>query len=85
MGSRLRVISLPMPVVAAAATAVELGARAAGRRPPLSRALLRWRLNDHHFSIARARSELGYAPRYRLPDALREIDLGQFNQLAYGS
>jgi nucleoside-diphosphate-sugar epimerase len=37
-----------------------------------------WYMNDHSFSIARARSELGYQPRYRLPDALREIDLQQF-------
>jgi nucleoside-diphosphate-sugar epimerase len=82
MGRTLRVVSVPMPAVVALATAVEFGARAAGRRPPLSRALLRWRLNDHHFSIARARRELGYAPRYRLRDGLREIDLKQF--LAYG-
>jgi 2-alkyl-3-oxoalkanoate reductase len=82
MGRNLRVVNLPMPIVSAVATAVEIGSRAAGRRPPLSRALLRWRLNDHHFSIARARKELGYEPKYRLPDALREINLTEF--LAYG-
>ncbi|HEY3061228.1 MAG TPA: NAD-dependent epimerase/dehydratase family protein [Chloroflexota bacterium] len=82
LGRPLRIVSVPMPAVTALAAAVEIGARAAGRRPPLSRALLRWRLNDHHFSIARARRDLGYTPRYRLPEALREIDLKQF--LAYG-
>jgi 2-alkyl-3-oxoalkanoate reductase len=82
LGHELRIVSVPMPVVAALATAIEFGARATRRRPPLSRALLRWRLNDHHFSITRARRELGYAPRYRLADALREIDLKSF--LAYG-
>jgi nucleoside-diphosphate-sugar epimerase len=82
LGHDLRILNVPMPAVAALATAVEYGAKAVGRRPPISRALLRWRLNDHHFSIARARRELGYAPRYRLADALREIDLKPF--LAYG-
>ena len=50
----------------------------AGKRPPLSRAQLRWYLNDHHFSIARARRDLGYQPHFKLPHALREIDLQQF-------
>jgi nucleoside-diphosphate-sugar epimerase len=78
MGRTLRIVDVPLPAVAALATAVEFGSRAARRQPPLSRALLRWRLNDHHFSIGRARHVLGYAPRYRLTDALSEIDLKQF-------
>lgn len=83
MGRPLRILNVPMPAVSAMVALVEYGSKVAGRRPPISRALLKWRLNDHHFSITRARRELGYSPRYRLPDALREIDLKQF--LAYGS
>jgi len=82
MDRPLRILNVPMPAVSALATAVEVGSRAMGRRPPLSRALLAWRLNDHHFSIARAQRELGYTPRYPLREALREIDLKQF--LAHG-
>jgi nucleoside-diphosphate-sugar epimerase len=74
----IRFVSLPGPAVFALASAIECGARVVGRRPPLSRAQLRWYLNDHHFSIAKACSELGYAPRFRLPDALNRIDLHKF-------
>jgi nucleoside-diphosphate-sugar epimerase len=71
-------VPLPGAVVFALAGAIEGGARVAGRRPPLSRAQLRWYVNDHHFSISKARRELGYAPRFRLADALQRIDLRQF-------
>lgn len=74
----IRFVPLPAPAVFGLATAVEIGSRLVGARPPVSRAQLRWYLNDHHFSIARARSDLGYAPGYRLPDALQKIDLQQF-------
>ena len=74
----IRFVSLPGPAVFALASVVEGGARVAGRRPPLSRAQLRWYLNDHHFSISKARRELGYTPRFRLPDGLAHIDLHQF-------
>jgi 3beta-hydroxy-delta5-steroid dehydrogenase/steroid delta-isomerase len=75
---RVRFVPLPAPVMLGAAAGVELGARALRRKPPVSRAQVRWLLNDHHFSIAKARRELGYEPRYRLPRALQEIDLRQF-------
>jgi nucleoside-diphosphate-sugar epimerase len=75
MGRQVRITPLPVPVVMALATCVELGARSARRRALLSRAQMRWYLNDHHFSIAKAKRELGYQPRYRLRDALHEIDL----------
>ncbi|MBV9328419.1 MAG: NAD-dependent epimerase/dehydratase family protein [Chloroflexi bacterium] len=78
----IRFVPLPGPAVFVLASAIEVGARVAGRRPPLSRAQLRWYLNDHHFSIAKARRQLGYAPRFRLPDALMRMDLQQF--AAYG-
>jgi nucleoside-diphosphate-sugar epimerase len=78
MGRSIRLVSLPKAPVAAAAAAVEWCARAVGRRPFLSRAQLGWYMNDHHFSIAKARGELGYQPRYRLSEALKEVDLRQF-------
>jgi 2-alkyl-3-oxoalkanoate reductase len=78
LGQPIRFLTLPGPAVFGLATAVELCARLLRVRPPISRAQLRWYLNDHHFSIGRARSELGYVPRYRLPDALQKIDLQQF-------
>jgi nucleoside-diphosphate-sugar epimerase len=78
MGRRIHFVPLPPPVVYGLAATIEVGAKAAKRRPPLSRTQLRWYLNDHHFSIARARRELGYQPRYRLPAALQEIDLQEF-------
>jgi nucleoside-diphosphate-sugar epimerase len=81
LGVPMRLIGLPAPLLTAAAAPLELGARLVGRRAPFTRAQLRWVLNDHHLSIARARKELGYRPRYRLREALRDIDLEQF--LAY--
>lgn len=78
LGRPLKVRAVPRPLLVAAATTAELAARAARRRPTLSRAHVRWYLNDHHFSIAKARRELGYEPRYPLADALREVDLEQF-------
>ena len=78
LGRRLRVLPLPTGLLYGAATAVEAAGRWSRRSAPLSRAQLRWYLNDHNFSISRARDELGYRPRYRLADGLAEIDLRQF-------
>jgi 2-alkyl-3-oxoalkanoate reductase len=78
LGRSIRFVRLPGAPVFGLASAIELGARVAGQRPPLSRAKLRWYLNDHHFSIAKARRELGYAPSFKLPQALQQIDLRQF-------
>jgi len=78
LGQEIRFVGLPAPAVIGAAAALELGARVLRRTPPITRDQLRWYLNDHHFSIAKARSELGYEPRYPLARALAEIDLQQF-------
>ena len=78
LGRPIQFVPLPGPAVFGLATVVELGSQLVGARPPISRARLRWYLNDHHFSIDKARRELGYQPRYRLPEALRKIDLQQF-------
>jgi nucleoside-diphosphate-sugar epimerase len=78
LGRKTNIVPLPASVVYGAAAGVELVSRALGKVPPTSRAQVRWYLNDHHFSIARAQRELGYSPRYRLPEALARIDLAQF-------
>jgi nucleoside-diphosphate-sugar epimerase len=78
LGCTVHFVELPARVLSTAVAAIELGSRLAGRTPPLSRAQLRWYRNDHHFSITKARRELGYQPRYRLPEALQEIDPKQF-------
>jgi len=78
LGNEVRFVRLPAPAVVAAAGVVEAGARAMGRKPPISRAQLRWYLNDHSFSIDKAQRELGYEPAFRFPDALREIELDRF-------
>jgi nucleoside-diphosphate-sugar epimerase len=79
LGRRIHIVPLPPPAVYGLAGMLELGARAAGKRAPLTRTQLRWYSNDHHFSITRARRDLGYQPRYRLPAALSEIDLQEFS------
>ncbi|HET6317236.1 MAG TPA: NAD-dependent epimerase/dehydratase family protein, partial [Chloroflexota bacterium] len=58
LGRPIQFVPLPAPAVFGLATAVEVGARLAGKRAPISRAQLRWYLNDHHFSITKARREL---------------------------
>jgi nucleoside-diphosphate-sugar epimerase len=78
LGTTPRFLPMPPSVLVGAATGAELVARALGRRPGLSRARVRWLMNDHHFSIAKARDELGYQPRYPLRDGLAEVDLRQF-------
>src|SRR6266542_1585875 len=79
LGTTPRFLPMPPSVVVGAATGAELVARALGRNPGFSRARVRWLMNDHHFSIAKARDELGYEPRYRLRDGLAEVDLRQFD------
>jgi nucleoside-diphosphate-sugar epimerase len=74
----IRFVPVPGAAVFTLATVLEYGFRLSRRRPPLSRAQLRWYLNDHHFSIGKARRQLGYAPRYTLSAALQTIDLQQF-------
>ena len=67
---------VPAGVAKAAAVVLESAARAAGakRPPPLNRSRLRFLYYNQHFSIEKARRELGYDPRisYRegLPRAL---------------
>jgi nucleoside-diphosphate-sugar epimerase len=78
LGTTPRFLPMPPSVLVGAATGAELVARALGRRPGFSRARVRWLMNDHHFSIAKARHELGYQPRYPLRDGLAEVDLRQF-------
>lgn len=78
LGRPIQIVPLPPPAVFGLAAAIEVGSKLVGKRPPISRAQLRWYTNDHHFSIAKAKRELGYSPRFRLPQALQTIDLRQF-------
>jgi nucleoside-diphosphate-sugar epimerase len=78
MGSRPRFVPLPLGLVRRLAGTAEAVAGVLGRRPPITREQLKWYLNDHHFSIARAREELGYEPRYTFRRALAEIDLDRY-------
>jgi nucleoside-diphosphate-sugar epimerase len=82
LGREVTIVPLPSSAVYGVAAGVELVSRLLGRTAPISRAQVRWYLNDHHFSIARARRELGYRPRYPLPEALQRIDMTQFDAAA---
>jgi dihydroflavonol-4-reductase len=63
-GTRHKVRLLPAPVARAAAAAAELGFRAAGRHPPVCRAMVRTMLHGHRYDGSRATRELGlqYTP-----------------------
>jgi dihydroflavonol-4-reductase len=63
-GARREPFMLPRRVISAAAGAVELGARVAGRKPPFCRAMARTILHGHRYDGSRACRELGlrYTP-----------------------
>ncbi len=63
-GVRRRVVWLPAPAAMAAAVLIEAAARAARRRPPICREMMRTLLNGHTYDGSRAERELGlrYTP-----------------------
>jgi dihydroflavonol-4-reductase len=63
-GTRHKVRLLPPPVARAAAAVAELGFRAAGKHPPVCRAMVRTMLHGHRYDGSRATRELGleYTP-----------------------
>jgi dihydroflavonol-4-reductase len=63
-GLKRRVIWLPGQVAMAGAVIIEGGARAAGRKPPICREMIRTILNGHTYDGSRAERELGlhYTP-----------------------
>jgi dihydroflavonol-4-reductase len=63
-GVRRRVVWLPATAAMAAAAVIESGARAARRRPPICREMMRTLLNGHSYDGSRAQRELGlrYTP-----------------------
>jgi dihydroflavonol-4-reductase len=63
-GIRHKVRLLPAPLARAAAAAAELGFRAAGKHPPVCRAMVRTMLHGHRYDGSRATRELGlrYTP-----------------------
>jgi nucleoside-diphosphate-sugar epimerase len=64
--------SLPTLAMTAAASAVELGFRAVGREPPLSRRTLEFFAGNTSFRTDRSRDRLGWAPRYDRVSGLAE-------------
>ena len=82
IGRSVRILPLPAAAVYGAAAGAELVSKVLRRTPPVTRTQVRWYLSDHHFSIARARRELGYRPQFRLPEALKRIDMAQFGDVA---
>lgn len=72
VGRDLRVRMLPVGVAAAAATAVEAGARLLGRTPPVCREMVRTLAHGHAYDGSRAARELGLT--YTAPgDTLRRM------------
>jgi dihydroflavonol-4-reductase len=63
-GVHHKVRLLPAPLARAAAAAAELGFRAAGKHPPVCRAMVRTMLHGHRYDGSRATRELGvqYTP-----------------------
>ncbi len=63
-GIQQKVTWLPGSAALAAASVVEAGARATGRKPPLCREMMRTVLNGHNYDGSRAERELGltYTP-----------------------
>jgi len=62
---------LPKPMVQAGLWTVEMGFRAMGREPPVSRRSLAFFENDNAFDGARAEAELGFRPVVDLEEGLR--------------
>jgi nucleoside-diphosphate-sugar epimerase len=64
--------SVPMPLMAAGATALELAWRVVGGEPPISRRTLEFFEGNTAFRVDRARERLGWEPRYDLSTGLAE-------------
>ncbi|MGH9380703.1 MAG: NAD-dependent epimerase/dehydratase family protein [Thermoanaerobaculia bacterium] len=62
---------LPRPLVRALALAVEMGFRALGRQPPMSRRSLAFFEHDNAFTGRAAEERLGFRPRVELEEGLR--------------
>lgn len=65
---------LPRPLVVGAALALEAVARARGRPPSVSRAALTYISRRGTYPNARAREELGWAPRVHLAEGMRRTE-----------
>jgi nucleoside-diphosphate-sugar epimerase len=64
--------AVPLWALHAAGLVAETVFGVAGREPPLSRRTLKFFTSNTAFDIARARTVLGYEPRYDLGAGLRE-------------
>ncbi len=63
---------LPYPIAMVAAALIEMQAWLKGETPRLTRYAVRVIGRQYHYSIERAREELGYEPRVELLDGLRQ-------------
>lgn len=70
-GESWRALFVPPVVIRSAASLVERAARAAGRRPPLSRHQVERTLRSARFDGSRARAELEWHPRVPIFEGLR--------------
>lgn len=71
VGSNVRIIRFPWYGLAwSAATVVEVIFKAVRIKPPVFRRRLSWFKTNRAFRIDRAKNELGYNPRVRLPEGL---------------
>jgi dihydroflavonol-4-reductase len=66
-------VRVPYTAAAALAVGVESLCGWIGREPPFSRRTLEFFTANNAFDISRARTRLGFAPRYALPDGLAAI------------
>jgi len=64
--------SVPLSLMYLVALAAEWGGRALGREPPISRRTLRFFTGNTAFDTSRARSLLGFEPKYDLAAGLAE-------------
>jgi len=70
-GQSWRPIFPPLAAVRLLVGLAESGARALGRRPPITRHQVERTLRSAHFDGTRAREELGWTPRVSVEEALR--------------
>lgn len=64
-------LSLPVPLARLAATVLELAGRLTNRPPPLTQSRVTLMSSNYGYSIAKARSQLGYAPSVDLATGIR--------------
>ena len=72
LGIRVRLFSVPMWLVKAGVVGLEYASRMTSMNLPVNRAIVEYLTRDHTYAAARAKKELGWAPRY--PDPLEGVE-----------